>query len=93
VNPLSSQHVGTSSEKEAQITVEILQKISFELIAKSLKLWRTYSEDRRHKGRKIRTAALIHRMVIDAIRHDEDIQHLKQLHEALDELERRRSSI
>jgi len=83
---LTGQHVGTSSEKGAQITVETLQNICFELIAKSVKLWRTYSEDRRHKGRKIKTAALIHGMIINSIRVDRDIQHLKELHEAYEEL-------
>jgi len=69
-----------------QISAETLQKLSFELIAKSMILWRTYSDTDQGKGAKIDKAMKIHQAVIDAMRFHPDIRELKQLHDMAEEV-------
>jgi hypothetical protein len=64
----------------------LLQNLSFELIAKSLNLWRTYADDKRGKGEKIAKAALIHKMLMDAMKLHPDIVEIKEIREAYEEL-------
>jgi hypothetical protein len=71
----------TSNPNEPQIKLETLQKLSFELITKSMELWRTYRERGRGKKTKLRVAVEIHRMITDAMRVHPDIKHLKELTE------------
>ena len=79
--------LSTSTPKPAEITVELLQRLSFELIAKSIELWRTFRETSHGKGRKLAYAVKIHQMVIDAIKVHPDIQDLAELHKTVEEVE------
>ena len=77
----------TSTPKAAEITTETLQKLSFELIAKSMIIWRSLRETGHGKARKFAYAFKIHQMIIDAIRVHPDVQQLKELHEKMTEIE------
>jgi RecG-like helicase len=59
----------------------MLQRISFELIARAVKMWRTYKETDDSKARIIEQASRIHSMVIDAMRFHPDLKQLRELHE------------
>jgi hypothetical protein len=43
---------GTGAESP-EISLDTLQRLSFELIAKSVQLWRSYRDDDKGKGTKI----------------------------------------
>lgn len=84
----SSGNLSTPESKASEIKVETLWRLSFELIAKSMLLWRTYRDDEKSKGRKIAVAKQIFQMVMEAIRLHPDIQHLEELVTRQEELER-----
>jgi len=73
--------------RASQINVDMLQALSFELIDKSVELWRTYQDTEKSKGIKIHTAKAIHDMVIDAMRYHPDIKRLRQLQATIEEIE------
>jgi cytochrome oxidase Cu insertion factor (SCO1/SenC/PrrC family) len=72
----------------AEIKLETLQALSFELIGKSVQLWRTYDDSDKGKGQKIEKAARIHEMIIDAMRFHPDIKHLREIAQNLEEVEK-----
>jgi hypothetical protein len=76
---LSERNLSDEKPKAAELSPETLSTLSFELIAKSITLWRTYKENDKSKGIKIHTAAMIHRMVIDAMRYNRDIAELAKI--------------
>ena len=73
--------------EETEITAKTLQKISFELIGKSVLLWRTYRDTDQCKGQKIHMATRMHQMIMDAIRFHPDIQRLAELEKVAEEVE------
>ena len=76
----------TSSQKDPDIDLRLLQNFSLELITDSVKLWRTYASDKWGKGEKIVKAALIHKMLMDAIKIHPDIMEIEEIREAYEEL-------
>jgi hypothetical protein len=83
----SNRNLSDDTPKTPEVKLETLQALSFELIGKSVTLWRTYKEDDKSKGIKIERAYRIHQMVIDAIRFHPDIQHLRELDKYREEAE------
>lgn len=71
-----------------EIKIETLQALSFELLAKSIQLWRTYRDDEKSKGIKISKGMEIHDRIIAAMRYHPDITHLRELDEWREEAER-----
>jgi hypothetical protein len=69
-----------------EISLKTLQNLSFELIAKAVTLWRTYSEDKDGKGNKINQSIRIHGMLTEAMKLHPDIQELAQIHQYYDEV-------
>jgi hypothetical protein len=71
-----------------EITIETLQNLSFELLAKAIQLWRTYRDDEKSKGIKISKAMEIHDRIIAAMRYHPDITHLRELDKFREEAEK-----
>ena len=68
--------------KTVEISTEMLQGLSFELIARLVELWRKLDvSSSPGKGRKFSYGAMLHRMIIDAMRFHPDIARLKELSE------------
>ncbi|MGA8905205.1 MAG: hypothetical protein WB661_09385 [Candidatus Bathyarchaeia archaeon] len=78
----------TSTGQPPEITAQRLQALSFYLIVESLRIWKSYKEIGRSKATKINAAARIHDMITDAIRLHPDIQHLAELDEMAEQLEK-----
>ena len=74
-----SEKQASDKTNEARTRLEILQGVSNELIGKVVVLWRTYSDTDQGKSAKIEKAAMIHRMVIDALRFEPDIRKIAEL--------------
>jgi hypothetical protein len=68
--------------KASEISAEMLQALSFELIARLVELWRKLDvSNSQGKGRKFNWGSQLHRMIIDAMRFHPDIVELSKLHE------------
>jgi len=75
----------TEVSEAAEITVEF-QELGFELINESAKTWRRFKDSGHGAARKLRYAAKIHAMIINAMQMNPDIQRLKDLTEQFEEL-------
>jgi hypothetical protein len=75
------------NRKKPEISTELLQTLSFELIANLTELWRKLDiSSSPGKGRKFSWGSLLHRMIIDAMRYHPDIKRLKELAEYEDQV-------
>ena len=71
----------TEPVETPEIKLETLQTLSYELIDKSVTLWRTYKDTAQGKGKKLDKAPAIHKMIIEAMRFHPDIMELGKLHD------------
>jgi hypothetical protein len=79
-------HYGIDLGK-AQFSLETLQKLSFEIIVASMRMWRTYQETDKSKGRKIAVGLSIHNALMNAMKLHPDIQQLAEIRKMADEID------
>ena len=84
----SLEKSSTEVSEAAEITIESLQELSFELIDESVQTWRRFKDSGHGAARKLSYAAKIHAMIIDAMRLHPDIQDLKEMTDKLEEIDR-----
>jgi len=71
---MSRKKPTAESSIASENSIVFLQRVSFELITKSVELWRTYKETNQGKGQKIQLALRIHDMIYKAVQMHPDIK-------------------
>lgn len=72
--------------REQLIKLEELIDYSFEIVQKSMTLWRKYKDTDRARSQKIRVGIDIHKMIIEAMRINPDMRSVKELSKQFDEV-------